>query len=279
MEGGRHGRGLVYQEERSCTVLRASPHRCHCFVARFSGICRHTPTRGKFLDDDFNVHEGMIEAIAAIKVTLGCNIPDHYCPSDSVRRDQMASFLARALELEDSVTDWFTDDNDNVHEANINKVADAGITLGIGGGLYDPTALVSRAQMASFLAQALELPDSVIDWFPDDNGNVHESNINKIADDGVTLGCGGGFYCPSANVSRDQMASFIGRALKLDPIFPDHFPPAWPSGAAISVTGASDISFRLIGHPTLRRTTSAFSNTTYMLMTFSTSPSDRRRLR
>ena len=38
--------------------------------------------------------------------------------------------------------------------------------------------------MASFLAQALELPDSVIDWFPDDNGNVHESNINKIADDG-----------------------------------------------------------------------------------------------
>ena len=32
------------------------------------------------------------------------------------------------------MTDWFTDDNDNVHEANINKVADAGITLGIGGG-------------------------------------------------------------------------------------------------------------------------------------------------
>ena len=112
------------------------------------------PPGGTFLDDDFNVHEGMIEAIAAIKVTLGCNIPDHYCPSDSVRRDQMASFLARALELEDSVTDWFTDDNGNVHEANINKVADAGITLGIGGGLYDPTTLVSRAQMASFLAQA-----------------------------------------------------------------------------------------------------------------------------
>ena len=38
------------------------------------------------------------------------------------------------------------------------------------------------------------------------------------------------------------MASFIGRALKLDPIFPDHFPPAWPSSAGISVTGASDIS-------------------------------------
>ena len=56
------------------------------------------PPGRTFLDDDFNVHEGMIEAIAAIKVTLGCNIPDHYCPSDSVRRDQMASFLARALE-------------------------------------------------------------------------------------------------------------------------------------------------------------------------------------
>jgi len=33
-------------------------------------------------------------------VTIGCNPPtnDHYCPTKPVQRDQMASFLARALQ-------------------------------------------------------------------------------------------------------------------------------------------------------------------------------------
>ena len=131
------------------------------------------PPGGTFTDDDGNIHEGMIEAIAEAGVTAGCNSEGTlYCPDDDVRRDQMASFLARALGLPDSSTDWFTDDDGNTHEANINKIADAGITLGIGGGLYDPSGSVRRDQMASFLARALGLPDSSTDWFTDDDGGV-----------------------------------------------------------------------------------------------------------
>ena len=194
------------------------------------------PPGGTFTDDDGNTHEGMIEAIAAIDVTTGCNAEGTlYCPDDDVSRAQMASFLARALDLPDSTTDWFTDDDGNTHEANINKIADAGITLGIGGGLYDPDGFVTRGQMASFLARALGLPDSVTDWFTDDDGDTHEDNINKIADDGITLGCDDqGNYCPGDDVRRDQMASFIGRALDLTPIIPP--PPTTTTTTTMATT-------------------------------------------
>lgn len=193
------------------------------------------PPGGTFLDDDGNIHEGMIEAIAAEGITLGCDVVGPlYCPKAEVPRDQMASFLARALELPDSATNWFDDDDGNTHEANINKVADAGITLGIGSRLYDPKGLVSRAQMASFLARAMMLPDSTTNWFTDDEGNTHEANINKVADDGITLGCdSAGNYCPLDNVKRDQMASFLGRALGLEEMIP---PPPPPGPVTIELT-------------------------------------------
>src|SRR5581483_5331758 len=37
--------------------------------------------------------------------------------------------------------------------------------------------------------------------------------IGKLSARGVTLGCGGGNYCPDTNVTREQMAAFIIRAL------------------------------------------------------------------
>lgn len=186
------------------------------------------PPGGTFSDDNGNPHEGFIEAIAAIEVTRGCSTDGTlYCPDDPVTRAQMASFLARAFELDPSAIDWFSDDDGSTHEPNINKVAEAGITLGIDDDAYGPSELVTRAQMASFLARALDLPASVTDWFHDDDGSSHEANINAVAEAGITLGCDKeGHYCPDALVERDQMASFIGRALGLDPV---EVPPGWPT--------------------------------------------------
>ena len=183
------------------------------------------PPGGTFTDDDGNAHEAFIEAIAADGITSGCG-GTLYCPADNVTRAQMASFLARALDLPESTTDWFGDDDGNAHESNINKIADAGVTLGVGGGNFAPDDIVARDQMASFLARAVPgLSASAGDFFSDDDGNTHEANINVMAANAITLGCdsSGTIYCPSDPVRRDQMASFIGRALGLDPIVP---PPA-----------------------------------------------------
>ncbi len=182
------------------------------------------PPGGTFSDDDLNVHEGYIEAIAADGITNGCDgTGTLYCPSNEVTRAQMASFLVRALDLPSSSTDWFSDDNGSVHESNINSIADAGITVGLGDGLYGPGDSVLRGQMATFLARALpDLIDATTDYFSDDTGIVHEGAINQMAENGITLGCdtSGTLYCPAVGVQRDQMASFLGRALGLEEMIP-----------------------------------------------------------
>ena len=133
----------------------------------------------------------------------------------------MATFLVRALDLPPVDGNRFADVS-GTHMANINALAEAGITLGCNsdGTLFCPDDGVTRAQMASFLARALDLPASETDWFTDDDGLSHESNINAVADAGITLGCGTKIYCPADLVPRDQMASFLARALGLDPIIP-----------------------------------------------------------
>ncbi len=144
-------------------------------------------------------------------ITVGCS-PTLFCPDGLVTRGQMATFLSRALHLPSTSTDFFTDDNGSVHEANINKIAAAGITVGCGGTNFCPNGLVTRAQMATFLSRGYELPSTSTDFFTDDEGNTHEANINKVAAAGITHGCGGTNYCPNGIVTRGQMAAFLHRA-------------------------------------------------------------------
>ena len=181
------------------------------------------PPGGTFIDDNGNTHEPMIEAIAAVGITEGCTSSGLlYCPSDSVTRGQMASFLARAFNLSPASVDYFEDDSGNTHEDNINAIAEAGITLGFADGTFKPGVAVSRQQMATFLARALGLDPVPGDRFDDVVNTPHEENINAIAQAGITLGCDpdGLLFCPRDDVRRDQMASFLGRALGLDPIVP-----------------------------------------------------------
>lgn len=121
------------------------------------------PPGGTFTDDNGNIHEGYIEAIAAEGITRGCNPPlnDRYCPSDHVTRGQMAAFLVRTLGLtDDGGTNWFSDDDGNVFEADINKLATAGITLGCNppdNTEFCPFDRVTRGQMAAFLVRGIRL--------------------------------------------------------------------------------------------------------------------------
>lgn len=198
-------------------------------------LADHLPPGGTFSDDDGNIHEGMIEAIFIQGVTRGCSVtPARYCPSDPVRRDQMASFIARAYDLPTASEDYFSDDDGNTHEDSINRIAEAGIALGFPDGTFRPEQLVRRDQMASFIARAdTSLSPATKDYFTDDDGNVHELNINILAENAITFGCGGTFYCPADDARRDQMASILGAALGLTP----HPPP--PPGTPTSTTTAT----------------------------------------
>jgi len=164
------------------------------------------------VDARFSTFKADIEWVFNEGITKGCSA-ERYCPTDAVTREQMAIFLDRALALPTTTTDYFGDDTGRTGEAAINRVAAAGITSGCSTGHYCPTDTVPRGAMASFLARAFALPATSTDYFSDDNGTTHESNINKVAAAGITSGCSPTTYCPSADVTRGQMAAFLRRAL------------------------------------------------------------------
>ena len=177
---------------------------------------------GFFADDDGSIHVRAIEAIADEGITKGCNPPvnDLYCPSATVTREQMASFLVRALDLPAGSAS-FTDIDESIHKSDIAALAAAGVTKGCNppvNDLFCPSARVTREQMASFLVRALDLPAGS-GSFVDVGVSVHTSDIAALAAAGITKGCNpptNDLFCPHDPVTREQMASFLARALKLD---------------------------------------------------------------
>lgn len=130
-----------------------------------AGAAITVPPGGTFFDDDGNIFEPDIEAIAAEGVTKGCNNEQtSFCPDRSVTRGQMAAFLVRALGLtaQDPAID-FTDDNESIFENDIEKLATAGITKGCGNAnTFCPLSNVTRGQMAAFLTRGLEYERPVV---------------------------------------------------------------------------------------------------------------------
>ncbi len=170
-------------------------------------------------------HASAIDVMYRRGVTEGCGSdPLRYCPDQAVTRAQMASFLARALDLgEPSESAGFVDVGvGGPHASAIDVMYRRGVTEGCGSDplRYCPDQAVTRAQMASFLARALDLgePSESAGFVDVGVGGPHASAIDVMYRRGVTEGCGSDplRYCPDQAVTRAQMASFLARALDLD---------------------------------------------------------------
>ena len=183
--------------------------------------CADAP-EGRFPDVS-GVHQPGIDCIGWWGVTQG-GADGTYNPSGVVRRDQMATFVARVIELSGgelpaAPTAAFDDIAGNTHETAIRQLASIEVVGGTGEGVYNPGGSVNRGQMGSFLARAWEartgeeLPIDAAVSFTDIEGNVHGDNILRIASAGFTGGVGDGAYDPSASVTRAQMGTFLARFL------------------------------------------------------------------
>ena len=202
------------------------------------------PPGGTFIDDDGLQHEPNIEAIAEQGITKGCR-PDRFCPGEPVTRGQMAAFLNRALDLPATSVSPFTDSAGTFLD-DINRLAAAGITRGCTPTEFCPGEPVTRGQMAAFLNRALDLPAASVSPFTDSAGTFLD-DINRLAAAGITRGCTPTEFCPAEPVTRAQMATFLTRALGLDPIVPpprllpvagnpDGTAPIPPDGQAVDVS-------------------------------------------
>jgi hypothetical protein len=108
-----------------------------------------------FFDDDASSHEPDIQALAASGITNGCG-SEVYCPTRPVTRAEMASFLARSLDLPAAPSAGFDDTAGSEHAAAIDALAAAGITRGCSETSFCPDQSVTRGQMASFLVRAMD---------------------------------------------------------------------------------------------------------------------------
>lgn len=139
--------------ELYCPYSLVSRAEMASFLVRAFGLSASSGDH--FSDDGGSGHEADINALAAAGVTNGCQ-PGRFCPSSTVTRGELATFITRALGLPATSRDYFSDDNGSVHEPAINSIAAAGIASGCSSGSFCPTSSVTREQMAGFLANALE---------------------------------------------------------------------------------------------------------------------------
>ena len=169
-----------------------------------------------------------IEKLYNAHITTGCGTsPFIYCPTSPVTRSQMAVFLLRGIHGSTYSPPApsgtiFGDVPANYWAAGwIEQLAAEGITSGCGNGNYCPDIAVTRDQMAVFLLRARHgrtytppLPKGTV--FGDVPVTYWAAGwIEQLAGEGITGGCGGGNYCPTNSVTRDQMAVFLVKTFNL----------------------------------------------------------------
>jgi hypothetical protein len=161
-----------------------------------------------------------IETLLHYDVTGGCTASS-YCPGNPTTREQMAVFVLVAKEGGSFVppacaTPVFADVPASSPFCRwIEELARRGVVAGCGGSNYCPTSPVSREQMAVFVLRTLDPAlNPPACSAPNIYGDVQETSpfcrwIEELSLRGVVTGCGGGNYCPTATVTREQMGVFI----------------------------------------------------------------------
>lgn len=170
----------------------------------------------RFLDvpATFSHHDAIVW-LADNDITTGCG-SRNFCPNVAVNRGQLATFLAKALDLpEPQRLDHFSDvAASHSHARGIAQLAERGISRGAADGTYGPNRPVTREQMASLLSAArglqtasvIELP--FVDVRPD---SVHAGAIAALYEARIALGSNGLFH-PAQPVTRAEMAAFLRRS-------------------------------------------------------------------
>jgi hypothetical protein len=141
--------------------------------------------------------ETEIDQLANAEVVQGDGTGS-YNPRDHVNRDQMATFIANAIDyVDDGETNEsqppnvgddpaFDDVNaNNAHVTNISRLEAQDIVAGTGQNNYSPRDQVTRAQMASFVMQGADYLDELGQWEP--TAPVSNQAFSVTPSDDVTL--------------------------------------------------------------------------------------------
>ena len=230
------GGGDCYQMSVDNPVVRPAPH----WDATFGESANLAVPEGVAPTKTWTLHVGasfgdvppsnifyrFIETIFHNGVTGGCGATG-YCPTNPALRKQMAVFLLKAHFGADYVPPSAVGIFADVPPADpfapwIEDLFNRGITGGcsVSPLNYCPDNTVLRQQMAVFLLKTLEgssyVPPACAGVFADvPCPSTFADWIEDLAGRGITGGCGGGNFCPTAPNTRGQMAVFLTKTFSL----------------------------------------------------------------
>ena len=162
-------------------------------------------------------HRSAIIELADAGVTSGCTL-NQYCPRDTLTRAQASTFVTQALELDPIPGSRFSDvPTSHIHAGSINVLAQREWLIGYPDGTFRPWQELTRGQLATVLANSLELPmpTPATDPYPDVSRHAtHAPGIAALAEIGIKGNCGSGRFCADDVALRDSTASFVNMARK-----------------------------------------------------------------
>ncbi len=140
-----------------CTNNPATRGAAATYVSR----AFHYPaaTADHFPDDAGDYNEPGINQVAEAGIATACSA-GRFCPIAPITKAQFAGLLARALALPAATQDFFDDDTGTTFEADINRLAEAGIMAGCGVRTFCIKQAVTRGQVMALLHRALVPPTS-----------------------------------------------------------------------------------------------------------------------
>ncbi|MGM0842308.1 MAG: S-layer homology domain-containing protein [Bacillota bacterium] len=160
-----------------------------------------------------------------------------FAPSKPVTRAAAAAMIGRAVGLdgEQRATTFQDVGQSNFASGYIQSAVEAKIISGYTDGTFKPGKVVTRGEMAIFLARAFDLTVKAETSFSDVSPSMAASDsILQILAEGITGGYTDGTYRPNQDVTRDQFSAFLARALddrfKQDPV---------PSPGNLTITGVN----------------------------------------
>lgn len=98
-------------------------------------------------------------------------------------------------------------------EGEMRATIERGIMAGYGPGVFAPNDPVTRAQFATFLARALNLPPGESSFSDVRENYVLRDGIARAASAGLVSGYPNNIFKPEERITREQMAALIDRSL------------------------------------------------------------------
>ena len=173
----------------------------------------------KDITETFNKDE--IEFLASRHIIKGVNA-DEFAPNKAITRAQFAVMISRALGLQASEENPFSDTKGKWYEQEVQALFEAGITTGKTADTFDPESNITRQQAAAFMARVLayvnfQAQSSTEAKFNDANTISPEFKqyIDLLNSLNIMTGKEDGTFDPCSSLTRAQMAKILKRTLNV----------------------------------------------------------------